>query len=29
MYPVSYANTHYEVTDLVYTGWLKIQELEF
>ena len=28
MHPVSYSNTHHDVTDLVITGWIKIQKLE-
>ena len=29
MHPVSCSNTHYDVTDLINHGWLKIENLEY
>ena len=29
MHPVSYTNTHHDITDLVNHGWSKIQKLEY
>ena len=29
MHPVSYTNTHYDVTDLINHGMIKIQKLEY
>ena len=29
MHPISCTNTHYDITDLIKYGWLKIQKLEY